>query len=237
MNHETDRILEEHRRREREVPAGFYDLDRRANLFLRHGQERALRDALERSGFLPLAGRRLLEVGCGSGNGLEILERFGARREDLAGIDLDPGRAVACAARFPGFPGADGADIRAGDASRLPWESGSFDIVFQSTVFSSILDPAMRRAVAGEMLRVLAPGGAVFWYDFFVDNPANPNVRGVRRREIETLFPGCRVELRRATLAPPLARRVVPVSWTLAAVLEALRVFDTHYLGSIRRNG
>jgi hypothetical protein len=44
---ETDRILEEHRRREHEIPAGFYDLDRPANLFLRHGQERALRGALE----------------------------------------------------------------------------------------------------------------------------------------------------------------------------------------------
>lgn len=227
---EADRILEEHRRREREVPAGFYDLDRPANLFLRHGQERALRDALERSGLLPLSGRRLLEVGCGSGNWLEILERFGARQEGLAGIDLDPGRAAACAARFPGV------DIRSGDASVLPWESGSFDVVLQSTVFSSILDPEMRRAVAGEMLRVLAPGGAILWYDFFVDNPANPNVRGVRRREIEALFPGCRAELRRATLAPPLARRVVPVSWTLAAVLESLRVFDTHYLGVIRRH-
>jgi hypothetical protein len=58
---------------------------------------------------------------------------------------------------------------------------------------------------------------------------------GVRRREIETLFPGCRVDLRRATLAPPLARKIVPVSWTLAAALESLRVFDTHYLGLIRR--
>ncbi|MES1245221.1 MAG: class I SAM-dependent methyltransferase [Acidobacteriota bacterium] len=228
---ETDRILEEHRRRAREIPAGFYDLDKPANLFLRHGQERALRDALERSGLLPLAGRRLLEVGCGSGNWLEILERFGARREGIAGIDLDPGRAAACAARFPG------ADVQSGDASVLPWESGRFDLVFQSTVFSSILDPGMRRAVASEMLRVLAPGGAVLWYDFFVDNPANPNVRGVRRREIEALFPGCRVELRRAILAPPLARRIVPASWTAAAVLESLRVFDTHYLGMIRRAG
>lgn len=228
---ETDRILEEHRRREREVPAGFYDLDRPANLFLRHGQERALRDALERSGLLPLSGRRLLEVGCGSGNWLEVLERFGARREGLAGIDLDPGRADVCRSRFPG------ADIRSGDASVLPWEGGSFDLVFQSTVFSSILDPEMRRAVAFEMVRVLKPGGAVLWYDFFMDNPANPNVRGVRRREIEALFPGCRVDLRRATLAPPLARRIVPVSWTLAAVLESLRVFDTHYLGVIGRHG
>lgn len=228
---EADRILEEHRRREREIPAGFYDLDRPANLFLRQGQERALRDALERSGLLPLSGRRLLEVGCGSGNWLEILERFGARRDGLAGIDLDPGRVDVCRSRFPG------ADIRSGDASELPWESGSFDVVFQSTVFSSILEPTMRRALASEMLRVLAPGGAILWYDFFMDNPANPNVRGVRRREIEALFPGCRVDLRRATLAPPLARRIVPVSWTVAAVLESLRVFDTHYLGMIRRIG
>ncbi len=169
--------------------------------------------------------------GVAPATGWKTLERFGARREALAGIDLDPGRAAACAARFPG------ADIRAGDASHLPWESGSFDVVFQSTVFSSILDPAMRRDVAGEMLRVLAPGGAIFWYDFFMDNPANPNVKGVRRREIATLFPGCRVDLRRATLAPPLARRVVPVSWTLAAVLESLRVFDTHYLGTVSASG
>lgn len=163
-------------------------------------------------------------MGCGSGNWLEMLR--GA--QVLAGIELDPERASRAAARFPE------ADIRTGDASSLPWASGSFDVVLQSTVFSSILDPEMRRAVAAGMLRVLAPGGAVLWYDFFVDNPSNPHVRGVRRREIAALFPGCRIDLRRATLAPPLARLVVPVSWTLAALLEALRVFDTHYFGVIR---
>ncbi|HEX5720670.1 MAG TPA: methyltransferase domain-containing protein [Thermoanaerobaculia bacterium] len=219
---EADRILEELRRREREVPADFYSLDRPANRFLREGQERALRKALEEIG--PLSGKRVLEVGCGSGNWLEMLSAA-----DLAGIDLDPGRAARAAARFPG------ADIRSGDASRLPWASASFDLVLQSTVFSSILDPGVRRAVASEMLRVLAPGGAILWYDFFVDNPSNPHVRGVRRREIEALFPGCRVALRRATLAPPLARRIVPVSWKLAALLESLRVLDTHWFGMIRR--
>lgn len=220
---ETDRILEELRRREREVPADFYSLDRPANRFLRQGQERALARALEEIG--PLSGKRVLEVGCGSGNWLEML--VGAA--SLAGIDLDPGRAARAAARFPG------ADIRSGDATRLPWESASFDVVLQSTVFSSILDPGMRRAVASEMLRVLAPGGAILWYDFFVDNPSNPHVRGVRRREIEALFPGCRVALRRTTLAPPLARRIVPVSWKLAELLESLRVLDTHWFGVIRR--
>jgi ubiquinone/menaquinone biosynthesis C-methylase UbiE len=221
---EADRILEELRRREREVPADFYSLDRPANLFLRQGQERALRKALEEIG--PLAGKRVLEVGCGSGSWLEMLERSGA--DDLAAIELEPERASRAAARFPD------ADIRSGDASRLPWESGSFDVVLQSTVFSSILDPGMRRAVASEMLRVLAPGGAVLWYDFFVDNPSNPHVRGIRRREIEALFPGCRAVLRRTTLAPPIARRIVPVSWKLAALLESLRVLDTHWFGVIR---
>ena len=219
---ETDRILEELRRREREIPADFYSLDRPANRFLREGQKRALLKALEEVG--PVSGKRVLEVGCGSGNWLEMLS--GA---ELAGIELDPERAALAASRFPG------ADIRAGDASRLPWASGSFDLVLQSTVFSSILDPGMRRAVASEMLRVLAPGGAVLWYDFFVDNPANPHVRGVRRREIVALFPGCCIVLRRATLAPPLARRIVPVSWRLAELLESLRVLDTHYFGVIRR--
>jgi ubiquinone/menaquinone biosynthesis C-methylase UbiE len=219
---EADRILEELRRREREVPGDFYSLDRPANRFLREGQKRALLKALEEVG--PLAGKRVLEVGCGSGNWLEMLS--GAT---LAGIELDPGRAARAAERFPG------ADIRAGDASRLPWASGSFDVVLQSTVFSSILDPGMRRAVASEMLRVLAPDGAILWYDFFADNPANPHVRGVRKREIAALFPGCKLSLRRATLAPPLARRIVPLSWKLAALLESLRVLDTHYFGVIRR--
>lgn len=219
---EADRILEELRRREREIPADFYSLDRPANRFLRHGQERALLKALEEIG--PLSGKRVLEVGCGSGNWLEMLR--GAK--SLAGIELDPERAARAAARFPE------ADVRTGDASRLPWEDGRFDVVLQSTVFSSILDPGMRKAVASEMLRVLAPGGAVLWYDFFMDNPSNPHVRGVRRKEIEALFPGRRIALRRATLAPPLARRIVPVSWKLAALLESLRVLDTHYFGVIR---
>jgi ubiquinone/menaquinone biosynthesis C-methylase UbiE len=226
--HERERILAELARRDREVPAGFYDLDRPANLFLRQGQERALLRSLREAGLLPLSGRRILEVGCGAGNWLDTFERFGARRQDLAGIDLDAGRAAAAASRLPG------ADILAGDASRLPWEPGRFDLVLQSTVFTSILDPGMRERVAAEMLRVLSPGGAILWYDFFMNNPANPNVRGVGRGEIRRLFPGCRIALRRVTLAPPVARRVAPISWTLATLLEAVPFLRTHYSGVIR---
>ena len=90
-------------------------------------------------------------------------------------------------------------------------------------------------AVAAEMLRVLKPGGAVIWYDFAYDNPSNRTVKGIGAREIRSLFPACEVTLQRVTLAPPLARRLVPISWMAALLCEGLVVANTHYLGLIRK--
>jgi len=52
--------------------------------------------------------------------------------------------------------------------------------------------------------------------------------------EIKRLFPGCRYEFHKITLAPPIARRVVPISWIAALFLENLKIFNTHYLAVIR---
>lgn len=224
MSGEAERIRIEFARRRREIPADFYARWRPENLFARHGQERALLAGLRHAGFLPLTDSKILEVGCGDGDWLAIFVELGADVAALAGIDLDANRISVARARL------EKADLRTGDATSLPWPEGSFDIVAQSTVFSSILDETMRKQVAGEMLRVLKPGGAVVWYDFFVDNPANPNVRGVRQAEIRQLFPKCKGRVARVTLAPPLARRVVPLSWGLASLLEAAKVLDTHVL-------
>jgi SAM-dependent methyltransferase len=158
------------------------------------------------------------------------LRELGAERSRLAGIDLDPGRVETARGRLAN------ADIRVGDAGTLAWPAGCFDIVLQSTVLSSILDQGVRRQVAAEMARVLAPAGVIVWYDFFVNNPSNPNVRGVRAAEIRALFPGFRVALERVTLAPPLARRLAPLTWLLPLFLERLRVLNTHYLAVLRRS-
>ncbi len=226
---ERTRILREYERREREIPDDFYSLDRPANLFNHQGQQRAVLRALAKSGILPLRDRRILDIGCGPGRWLSHFETLDAPRESLAAIELDPRRAAVAQKRFPG------ADIRLGDASQLPWSAETFDIVSQSTVFTSILDPAMRSMVAAEMLRVLKPRGIVLWYDFLFNNPRNANVRGVGRGEARRLFPGCSIRLRRITLAPPLARRIVPISWPLARALEQLRLLNTHYLGVISK--
>lgn len=226
---EVRRILEEYARRSREIPSDFYGVHRPANLFLRHGQERALRDALDRAKMLPLDTRRILDVGCGTGGWFGIFENFGAQRANIAGVELDKTRAEICARCFPE------ADTRHADASKLPWADGRFDIVFQSTVFTSILDDGIKKAVASEMLRVLSPCGAVIWYDFSYNNPRNPSVRGIGQAEIRRLFLGCEVWLSRVTLAPPLARRLVPFSWTTAFLLEGLKLLNTHYIGIIRK--
>jgi hypothetical protein len=80
-------------------------------------------------------------------------------------------------------------------------------------------------------VRVLRPGGALLWYDFRVDNPANPNVRGIGHRELEALFPGLACRVLSLTLAPPLARAVAPVSPGLARLLEGLPFLRSHLLG------
>lgn len=101
-------------------------------------------------------------------------------------------------------------------------------------MFSSILDPRMKQRIAQEILRVLRVGGAILWLDFFFNNPNNPDVRGVGRKEIRSLFPDCIAEVRRVNLAPPLVRLLAPRSWLLCDFLSGLAFLDTHYLGLFR---
>ncbi|MEX0878339.1 MAG: class I SAM-dependent methyltransferase [Thermoanaerobaculia bacterium] len=172
----------------------------------------------------PKPGDACLEIGYGSLGWLGQLLCWGVRTGDLHGIELDAGRAAEARLRFPG------ADLRIGDATRLPWPDGGFPLVIASTVFTSILDFVVRQMVANEISRVLAPGGALLWYDFRVNNPANPNVRKVGRRELAQLFPALRGTVRSATLAPPVGRAVIQVSWLLGELLEAIPFLRTHLL-------
>jgi SAM-dependent methyltransferase len=224
---EVERIRTEYRRRaaldqERYAPTAP------ASILSAQELERAALRRLRADGLLPLGGRRVLDVGCGTGGWLSDFARWGAAAEDLAGIDLMDDRVREARGRLPG------ADLRAGDASSLPWDDASFDVVVTSMMFSSILDAPMRDRTAAEMRRVLRPGGVVLWYDFFVAHPGNRSTRGMRRREIARLFPGFEARLRRVTLAPPLARPLAARAWPAAAALTALRLLDTHHLGTLR---
>ncbi|HKW83836.1 MAG TPA: class I SAM-dependent methyltransferase, partial [Burkholderiaceae bacterium] len=125
--------------------------------------------------------------------------------------------------------------LHLGDALAVDLPGASQDIVFVSTVFSSILDAATQRELAASMWHWLRPGGAVLWYDFAVDNPRNPDVRGVPRARLHELFPDGRHAVRRITLAPPIARGVCRWHPALYTVFNTIPLLRTHLLAWITK--
>ena len=173
-----------------------------------------------------IRGCSVLDIGCGDGTWLKLFHDLGA--EKLAGIELRKGPYTAAARNLPE------AELVCGSAHQLPWPDAHFDVVSQFVVFTSILDWELRQRIAAEMLRVVKPSGVILWYDFRVNNPCNPNVRGVGKGEIAALFPFAELQLRSLILAPPLARVIVPRSPSLASALERIPFLRTHYLGVIK---
>jgi SAM-dependent methyltransferase len=225
---EIERIRAEYARRKRDIPQNFYGWDRASNCFIHTQLVRDCIAELTRGKMFPLEGRSVADIGCGAGTWLLEFAQWEA--SDLHGIDLDESRIERAKARFPS------ASLHAGDAQHLPWMDNSFDLVSQFTLFTSILSSEVKQNIAREMLRVVKRGGVILWFDFRINNPRNKNVRGISSKEIHSLFPDCSIRLRRVTLAPPLARRVVPVSWIAASCLEKIPFLRTHYLGIIRKN-
>jgi SAM-dependent methyltransferase len=191
-------------------------------------RQRAILRGLVRRGWRDPAALRLTEVGCGAGGNLLEFLRAGFRADHLVGCELLPGRLVLARECLP-----PAVRLFDGDAAQAPIEPGSQDLVFQATVFSSLLDDATQARLAHAMWRWLKPGGAVLWYDFRVDNPRNREVRGVPLARIRALFPQGRLRWQRVTLAPPLARRVAAVHPGLYTVFNTVPLLRTHLLAWI----
>lgn len=195
-----------------------------------HERQRTMIALLAMQGIRSLEGLDVIEVGCGNGgNLLEFLE-FGAEPQRLVGNELLADRVDHARRLLP-----EAVRLFPGDASTLPFGEGSFDIVYQSTVFSSILDDELQAEVAAAMWRWVRPGGGVLWYDFTFDNPFNRDVRGVPLTRIRGLFPGARISARRVTLAPPISRRVARVHPALYGVFNSMPLLRTHLLCWIQK--
>src|SRR4051812_30277535 len=97
------------------------------------------------------AGRRWLDIGCGTGSVTNaILERAPA---SVVGVEPAPAFRAVAAERF-----ADRADVEivAGGAERLPVADASVDVAVSGLVLNFVADPA---AAVAEMMRVTTPGG------------------------------------------------------------------------------
>lgn len=108
-----------------------------------------------------LSGWRILDVGCGNGHWLRAFLEFGARPQDLVGIDVSDVRFEAGRARNPLIA------LQATDGIHIPFEDNRFHLVTQFVCFSNIPTQALREQVATEMQRVVRPGGYIFWWDLF----------------------------------------------------------------------
>ena len=200
------------------------------HLFIMQEREQRLLTLLRRYDFAFLATYKILEVGCGTGYWLREFIKWGAQPAHIVGVDLLSDRVTEAKRLCP-----ETVQVQCGSAAALAFPSATFDLVLQSTVFTSVLDTSMKQQMAAEMLRVVKSDGLILWYDYHVNNPWNADVRGIKRQEIAQLFPSCRMKLHRITLAPPLVRRLAPYSWLACYLLGKVPWLCTHYLGVIRK--
>jgi ubiquinone/menaquinone biosynthesis C-methylase UbiE len=103
-----------------------------------------------------IKGKKILDLGCGTGIYTKILKRRGAK---VQGIDISP-KMIEIAKQY-----VKGIDFKVGSAAKLPYKSGTFDIVLASLVvhYFGNLDKAF-----GEIRRVLKKNGV---FIFSSDNP------------------------------------------------------------------
>lgn len=223
MKSEADAIVERYARRS---GADRYSFLRPEVWQAVQERQREMLKLFSRLGWHDLSQRRLLEVGSGTGGNLLELLRVGFMPENLLGVELLADRHEVARRLLP-----DGLMLWQGDATEFDGiAESSQDAVFQSTVFSSLLDDAFQERLAASMWRWVKPGGGVLWYDFTFDNPRNKDVRGVPLSRVRQLFPEGRIHSRRVTLAPPLSRAVVRVHPSLYTLFNALPVLRTHLL-------
>jgi SAM-dependent methyltransferase len=167
---------------------GFAEADKAADLAIpeepcQHGLQ--LYDRVVRS--TDIAGKDVLEIGSGRGGGSHYIRTtMGAGR--VLGIDLCDLSVALSARAFP----VDGLDYKQGDAENLPVESASFDAVVN--VESSHCYPSFPR-FAGEVFRVLRPGGRFLYTDFGTPERMARDVAtlvdlGFRQVETEDITPG-----------------------------------------------
>ena len=172
-------------------------------LFQVLAQDAAMIRGLWSVGLDPQAAQ-VLDVGCGDGASLWLLMRLGFEANHLHGVDLLESRIAGARARHPLI------HFDCADATRLPFEDGSFDLVMESTMFIHATDEELARKIAAEMIRVTKPGGTLLISDWRYAKPRNRHYKAVTSERLARLFEaGVLTQFKnryRGSLLPPVGR-------------------------------
>lgn len=195
----------------REVSITHPPATRSQTVFRTDALYRAL-DDLAHDG-MDMATAQVLDVGSASGYGLKPFLTSNMALSQLHGIDLMEDRVELGRQLLPGM------DLQAGDATAMPYEDATFDLVCEQFCFCHIPDDTTKEAVAAEMMRVVKPDGAIIVMDWRMVSPKRM-IYGTSRARMGELFGGYEVAARYpAQLWPPLGRRLskhLPAAYPLA---------------------
>lgn len=118
-------------------------------------------------------GKRVLEVGCGRGVGIEILlEQLGAA--EVVAFDFDPRMVTLARERVARF--GNRARVFVGDAEHIELPDASFDVVVEFGILHHI--PNWRAALV-EIARVLRPNGVFYFEDVLKGFVGAPIIRNL----------------------------------------------------------
>ncbi|HXO04850.1 MAG TPA: class I SAM-dependent methyltransferase [Candidatus Sulfotelmatobacter sp.] len=204
-------------------------------LFQILAQEAAMVRAL-RSVHLDTRSARILDVGCGEGDSLWLLLRLGFPPVNLFGVDLLEDRIRMAKETNPLV------SVECEDATRLHFQSDSFDLVTETMMFLQLTDDDTAKRIASEMIRVTKPAGILLVSDWRYSKPGSREFKGVSRKRLNNLYEiGKRTEVCgvfRGALVPPLGRFLSKNFPSAYFMIQALFPFATaHVVTTLRKIG
>ncbi|MBE9098785.1 methyltransferase domain-containing protein [Vacuolonema iberomarrocanum] len=131
---------------------------------------------------IDLAGKTVLDIGCGTG-GVDFILAGELEAEHVVAIDIESAPLERARDRLESLHGhlADKIDFKLVSPGPLSWPDAKFDVVFSKDAMIHVPDKA---AMYGEVLRVLKPGGVFAASDWLAGANTDSSPEWQRFREL-----------------------------------------------------